>query len=141
MPGNVRRLLGYRWAFIIVIAVLIMAVEGGISSAAAVDRWVGSIVLEGIPFTFIVLVNPGVSASWEWRFSGVQIASGFLSASVSGSTVKGTLFTTGGAVTQTATPCCRPCNFSGTIAGNHAEGTVDPVTCDGSASWSLDKQP
>ena len=139
MPGTARRRRISPLVFIIATVALLLAVDGGISPAAAVDRWVGSVVLNGTPVDFIVLVNPGVSASWEWRFRGVQLASGFLDASVSGSTVKGTLFTTGGAVYQPGV-CCRPCSFSGRIIGNHAEGTTDAASCEAIAPWVLDKK-
>ena len=134
--GRIRMSL---WGVIVVLVVVLLAFAGGLSPAAAVDRWVGTITIEGVPVAFTVLVNPGVSASWEWRVRGVQVASGFLAASVNGSQVTGTLFTTGGAIFEPGV-CCRPCNFSGTIAGNVAQGTFDAVSCDGSASWVLVKQ-
>jgi hypothetical protein len=128
------------WVFVIVIvAVALLAVDGGMSTAAAVDRWQGTIVIGGNPIAFTVLINPGVSATWEWRFRGVQLASGFLTASVSGSTVTGTLFTTGGVVFQPGA-CCAPCNFSGTVNGNQAQGTGDAATCGEASPWVLTKQ-
>ncbi len=90
-------------------------------------------------FDFIVLVNPGVSASFEWRFRNIQIFTGPLAATVSGSTVTGTMFPTGGVATQQGL-CCRPCNFRGTIVGNRVDGTVDPVSCGGEGSFTLVKQ-
>jgi hypothetical protein len=137
MSGSATRPRIFPWVFIVVIVTLLLAVDGGTSPAVALDRWVGTVVINGVPINFTVLINPGVSAAWEWRFGGVQLASGFLSATVSGSSVSGTLFMTGGALFQPGIP---PCNFSGTVSGTHAEGTADPVTCQGNAFWSLDKQ-
>lgn len=124
---------------VILLAIFLLAVDGGVSPAAAVDRWAGTAVIEGTPVAFTVLVNPGVSASWEWRYQGVQLASGSLSATVSGSTVNGTAFTTGGVIYQPGV-CCAPCNFSGTIAGNRVDGTFDVATCGGAATFTLIKQ-
>jgi hypothetical protein len=107
---------------------LLLAVDGELSPAVALDRWVGSAVVLGLPINFTVLVNPGISASWEWRYSGVVLGSGPLAATVSGSRVNGTIFTTGGAAFQPGV-CCRPCNFTGTITGNRVDGTFDPVSC------------
>jgi hypothetical protein len=125
--------------FVMVVVSVLLAVDGGISLAPALDRWAGTAVLGGIPVGFIVLVNPGIGASWEWRFGGVQLGSGFLAASVSRSTVNGTLFTTGGAIFEPGV-CCRPCNFTGSIAGNRVDGTFDAVSCDGSGTFVLVKQ-
>jgi hypothetical protein len=113
-----------------VFVALLLVLDGQVSRAAALDRWVGSAAFSDSvpPADFIVLVNPGVSASWEFRFRGVVIGSGPLAATVSGSRVVGTLYTTGGAVVRSGT-CCRPCNFRGTIVGNRVDGTFDPATC------------
>jgi hypothetical protein len=119
-----------------VVAVLIigLTVDGSLSPAEASDRWVGVLVAsaDGItaPFTFTVIVNPGVSASFEWRFRNVQIFTGPLAATVSGSKVTGTMYPTGGIATQQAL-CCRPCNFSGVIVGDRVDGTLDPASCGG----------
>jgi hypothetical protein len=120
-----------------VFIVLFLALDGELSRAAALDRWVGSAIPDqtGLPpLDFIVLVNPGVSATWQWRLQGTVIASGPLGATVSGSRVNGTLYTTGGLAVQSGT-CCRPCNFRGTMIGNQVNGTFDPASCsdDGTA--------
>lgn len=115
---------------VILLAIFLLGVDGEVSPAAALDRWVGTAILGGIPVGFTVLVNPGIGASWDWRYQGVQLASGSLAATVSGSSVKGTAFTTGGAIYQPGL-CCAPCNFSGTIVGNRVDGAFDPVSCGG----------
>jgi hypothetical protein len=129
----------------ILIAVL-LSLDGQISRAAALDRWVGTAVFseQGATFAvdFTVLVDPGRGASWEWRFQGVQLGSGPLAASVSGSTVNGTLFITGGAGTQVP-GCCRPCDFNGVIIGNQVNGTLDSASCSdsgGSGTFTLVKR-
>lgn len=142
MPGRPAWMrLGW---FVLASVVIMLAVDGGISRTEALDRWVGTAVLsadgQSILVDFIVLVNPGVSASWEWRLRNRVIGSGPLAADVSGSTVRGTLFFTGGLLTQDPL-CCRACIFSGTIAGNSANGTYDSSTCGGdNSTWSLAKQ-
>ncbi len=124
---------------------LTLAVDGELSPAAAFDRWVGAVVVPGAgtAFDFIVLVDPGRSASFEWRDGGnVVVFSGPLAASVSGSRVTGTLYPFGGVATQNSS-CCRPCNFRGTISGNRVDGAFDSATCtdDGSvATFFLLKQ-
>jgi hypothetical protein len=124
----------------LLVTVLWVVVDGEVSPAAAIDRWVGNAVgPQGITLAFTVLVDPGRSASWEWRFGNLQVASGPLAATVSGSTVKGTLFLTGGAIFDPPF-CCRPCNFSGTIAGNRVDGVFDPVSCEGEGTFFLVKQ-
>src|SRR5262245_22643956 len=90
-----------RLGWLVIASILIMlAADGGASQADALDRWVGTAVLSGdgrsVLVDFIVLVEPGVSASWQWKFRNHVIASGPLSANVSGSTVTGTRFITGG---------------------------------------------
>jgi hypothetical protein len=131
-----------RW-FGILFAVVVLALAGGVSRTEALDRWSGPAVVsaEGttIQFDFNVLVDPGKSASWEWRFRAVQIASGPLAAYVSGSTVTGTLFITGGLAARDPL-CCAPCNFSGTIAGNRVDGVFDPGSCGGTGTFVLTKQ-
>jgi hypothetical protein len=128
---------------IVSLAVIGLAVDGGLSPAEATDRWVGTLVASAnglsAPFVFIVLVNPGVSASFEWRFQNAQILTGGLAATVSGSTVTGTMFPTGGVAAQQAL-CCRPCNFRGAIVGNRVDGTLDPVSCGGEGTFFLVKQ-
>jgi hypothetical protein len=131
-------------AWLVVSLVIIgLALDSGLSPAEASDRWVGTLLLSAngttAPFDFIVVVNPGVSASFEWRFQNLQIFTGALAAAVSGSTVTGTMFPTGGLATQQAL-CCRPCNFRGTIVGNRVDGTLDPVSCDGVGTFFLVKQ-
>jgi hypothetical protein len=130
--------------FIIILALVTLAVDGEMSPAAALDRWTGTAVVQGFVVNFTVLVNPGVGASWEWRFNNVVLGNGPLAAFVSGSRVTGTIFTTGGAVFQPGV-CCRPCNFSGTITGNRVDGVFDPRTCGddgtgGGGSFTLTKQ-
>src|SRR5262245_29719459 len=89
------------WGLFAILVVVLFSVDGEISQAAAIDRWVGTANLSALGFSvpvgFTVLVNPGKGASWEWRFQGTPILTGPLSASVSGSRVTGTLFSTGGA--------------------------------------------
>jgi len=130
--------------FALALAIFILAVDGGVARTEALDRWVGTLTgsAEGItvPFDFTVLVNPGVGASFEWRFRSVQIFSGSLAASVSGSRVNGTMFFTGGLAVQSDSLCCRPCNFSGTITGNRVDGTLDSVSCGGAGIFFLIKQ-
>jgi hypothetical protein len=129
----------YSWArfcgLVTIFVIAVQSYDGANSSAAALDRWVGT-VSNGVRFlNFEVLVDPGNGASFQWRGQGnVLVASGPLSASVSGSRVDGTLFTTGGLIFVPG-ECCRPCNFSGTITGNRVDGTLDPISCtdDGSA--------
>jgi hypothetical protein len=129
--------------FVIILVVVILAVDGGVSRTEALDRWVGTAAVsadgEIIPFVFIILVDPGKGASWEWRYRGVQIMGGPLAATVSGSTVNGTLFVAGGLAAQDPL-CCAPCNFSGTIAGNRVDGVFDPVSCGGTGTFVLVKQ-
>ena len=130
--------------FVIALVILVLAVDGGVSRTEALDRWVGTLVgsAEGIsvPLTFIVLVDPGRGASFEWRFGSVQVFTGSLAAYVSGSTVTGTLFPTGGLAVQNDPLCCRPCNFRGSIAGNRVDGTLDPASCGGAGTFFLVKQ-
>ena len=138
MPSTAKR-IGLFVGLVIVMVALLITVDGGISPAAAVDRWVGTAVIEGFPIAFTVLVNPGDGASWEWRYQGIQLGTGPLSATISGSRVNGTLVTTGGAIFEPGV-CCRPCFFSGTIAGNSVTGSFDPVSCEGNGSFTLVKQ-
>jgi hypothetical protein len=129
--------------FVVILVVVVLAVDGGVSRTEALDRWVGTAVVsadgESFSLDFIVLVDPGRGASWEWRFRGVQLMSGPLAAFVSDSTVNGTLFVTGGLAAQDPL-CCAPCNFSGTIAGNRVDGVFDPVSCGGTGTFVLVKQ-
>jgi len=135
MPGRAVYALVRYGLSVIALAVLILAIDGELSSTEALDRWVGSATVsaEGVslPVTFIVLVNPGVGASFEWRFRNVQIFAGPLAADVFGARVTGTLFPVSGAAAQNDPLCCRPCNFRGTIVGNRVDGTFDPVSCGG----------
>jgi hypothetical protein len=127
--------------FVIALVIFVLAVDGGVSRTEALDRWVGTAVASAggitVSFDFIVLVNPGIGASWEWRFLGVQILSGSLAATVSGSTVNGTAFVTGGVA---FVPGILPCNFTGNIAGNRVDGTFDPASCGGEGTFVLVKQ-
>jgi hypothetical protein len=131
--GLARRWLG---GLVLALVALILVVDGGVSQSEAVDRWVGTAIIaaEGltVPVDFIVLVNPGVSASWEWKFNRVHILGGPLAATVSGSKVVGTLFT--------AEALVAPCNFSGTIVDNRVDGVFDPVSCGGQGTFFLVKQ-
>ena len=137
MPGRrARTWLGW---LVVASAVLILAVDGEVSRAEAVDQWVGTITISGRAIDFLVFVNPGVSASFEWRLRNVLIASGPLAATVSGSKLRGTLYFTGGAVAQDPT-CCAPCNFSGIIIGNTASGSSDEASCGERAPWNLRKK-
>lgn len=118
------------WAIAFVLVCVLFAVDGELSRAAALDRWVGQVALlaSGVVLGFIVIVDPGKNASFEWRSRNAVVFSGPLSAQVSGSRVTGTLYPFGG--TATAAPdCCQPCKFSGTISGNRVDGTLDPATC------------
>ena len=142
MPARHARMwLGW---FVVASALVMLAVDGEVSRTEALDRWVGTLTISANGVTavldFIVVIDPGTSASFEWRFRGVLLASGPLSATVSGSYVSGTMYFTGGLITQTP-GCCVPCNFTGTIAGNSASGTGDPTTCgaDG-GTWVLVKR-
>jgi len=141
MPGCAKRFPMRLGWFVIALVILVLAVEGGVSRSEAVDRWEGIAVASAggqtVAFNFIVLVNPGVSASWEWRFRGVQLLSGPLAATVNGSTVNGTAYSAGGVAFVPGIP---PCNFTGVIAGNRVDGTFDPVSCGGQGSFFLIKQ-
>lgn len=139
MSDSVSRAGMWFCGIVIVLMVLLLAVDGGLSPAAALDRWVGTALIQGIPVGFTILVNPGIGASWEWRFQGIQVASGPLAATVTGSRVNGTLITTGGAIYEPGV-CCRPCLFSGSIAGNRVDGTFDPVSCEGAGTFTLIKR-
>lgn len=75
----------------------------------------------------------------EWRFAGIVLGSGPLAASVSGSTVNGSLFLTGGVAFEPGSVFA-PCNFTGTIAGNRVDGTFDPASCGGTGTFVLVKQ-
>jgi hypothetical protein len=120
-----------------------LAIGGAVSPTEALDRWVGTATISagGIatPLDFTVLVDPGRGASWAWRSGSTEVASGPLAAYVSGSTVNGTLFTTGGLAARDPL-CCAPCNFSGTIAGNRVDGVFDPGSCKGEGAFFLVKQ-
>ena len=141
MPGHATRSRMRLGWFVIALVILGLAVEGGVSRTEALDRWVGTAVASAggqtVAFDFIVLVNPGVSASWEWKFRGVQILSGPLAATVNGSTVNGTAYSAGGVAFVPGIP---PCRFTGTIAGNRVDGTFDPVSCGGTGTFFLIKQ-
>ena len=145
MPGlALKGRIHFGW-LVVAFVVFIFAVDGEFSRTEALDRWVGTanISAQGVtlPVVFTVLVNPGVGASFEWRFRNVQIFTGGLGATVSGSRVTGTLFPTGGAAAQADPLCCRPCNFKGTIVGNRVDGTFDPVSCGGDGgTFFLEKQ-
>jgi hypothetical protein len=121
--------------------VSLLAIDGEVFRAEALDRWSGIAVASAggrtAAFQFNVFVEPGVGASWEWRFAGVQILSGPLSAAVSGSAVQGAAFVTGGVGFVPGIP---PCKFSGTIAGNRVDGVFDPDSCGGTGSFFLIKQ-
>jgi hypothetical protein len=139
MLASAGRVAMWSCGLIIILAITLLAIDGAVSTAAAVDRWVGTAVLNGIALNFTVLVNPGDGASWEWRYRGTLLAGGPLAAFVSGPQVNGTLYTTGGAVASAN--CCSPCNFSGTIAGNRVDGSLDPITCGGGGgTFTLIKQ-
>jgi hypothetical protein len=85
------------WSYVLVILVItLLAIDGAVSTAAAVDRWVGTAVLNGITLNFTVLVNRGDGASSEWRYRGTLLASGPLAVFVSGSQVNGILYTRAG---------------------------------------------
>ena len=129
-PGRDPRASVSLWAIVFVLVCAFFAVDGELSRAAALDRWVGQVVLlaSGFVLDFIVLVDPGKGASFEWRSQGVVIFSGPLAAQVSGSRVTGTLYPFGGTATNNPN-CCQPCKFSGAISGNRVDGTLDPATC------------
>lgn len=133
MPDHTRQQPRRLWWLIIALIIFAGVLDGGLSRTEALDRWVGTAVVSAsgqtAAFDFIVLVDPGRSASFEWRFRNVQVFSGPLAATVFGSTVTGTLFPVGGLATRLDSTCCRPCNFSGTIVGNRVDGTFDPVSC------------
>jgi hypothetical protein len=133
-PGVLTR--SWLGGFILVLVVLFLVVDGSVSKSEAADRWVGTAVISAsgttIPVDFIVLVNPGVSASWEWKYFGVHVLGGALAATVNGSRVTGTLFTSDALVA--------PCNFSGTINGNHVDGTFDSNSCGGNGTFFLNKK-
>jgi hypothetical protein len=141
MSSHARRALMRRWWLAIIFVIFMLAVDGEVSRSEALDRWAGTAQVSAgglsAPFDFIVLVNPGVGASWEWKFLGVSIMSGPLAATVNGSKVEGTAFVTGGAA---FTPGIPPCNFTGTIAGNRVDGAFDPVSCGGTGTFFLIKQ-
>jgi hypothetical protein len=137
MPG--RRAQTWLGWLVVASAVLMLAVDGEVSRAEAVDQWVGTITISGQPLDFLVFVNPGVSASFEWKFRNVVVASGPLAATVSGSKVQGTLYFTGGLVAQDPL-CCAPCNFAGEIVGNTASGSSDEASCGERSSWLLRKK-
>lgn len=126
-----------------ILVVAVLAVDGEVSRTEALDRWVGVATISGegvvLPVDFTILVNPGVSATWEWRFRGVQLGSGPLAATVSGSRVDGILFVAGGLMAQDPL-CCVPCNFTGTMAGNRVDGTFDPNSCGGTGTFFIVKQ-
>jgi hypothetical protein len=122
----------------IIFALSLLAVDGAISPAAAVDRWVGTFFLNGPAITFTVLVNPGGGATWEWRRGSIQFATGPLQAGVLGSQVRGTLIVTGGVIAGGT--CCRPCDFTGTLSGNRFDGALDADTCGATAPFTLIKQ-
>jgi hypothetical protein len=109
------------------------------SPAVALDRYVGTSDLGGVTTDLTVLVEPGVGASWTARFRNVVLASGPLAAFVSGSTVEGILFITGGVVVQDPL-CCRPCRFTGTITGNRVDAVFDEASCGGPGTFVLTKQ-
>jgi hypothetical protein len=121
-----------------------LLVDGQVSRSEAVDKWVGTLTgtVNGVTatFDFIVFVNPGVSASFEWRFRNTLLASGPLAATVSGSRVSGIMFFTGGLIAQDPL-CCTPCTFSGQIVGNTASGTASKDQCGGDvdSTWQLTK--
>jgi hypothetical protein len=128
---------------VILFAIFLLAVDGGVSPADALDRWVGTaeISSEGVtfPVTFTVLVNPGVGASWEWRYLNRVLGSGPLAATVSGSRVTGQLFLTGGLAFD-PTSIFLPCSFRGTLTGNQVQGTFDEAPCGGTGTFLLTKQ-
>ena len=144
VPAGARRT--WAWGgFVIVLIIFALAVDGAVSRTEALDRWVGTATVssEGITLTFdfTVLVDPATGgASWEWRYAGVVVASGPLSASVSGSTVNGSLFFTGGTAFDVAPGDYTPCNFTGTIVGNQVNGTLDQGSCGGTGTFVLAKQ-
>jgi hypothetical protein len=127
----------------ILIVVALLAVDGVLSLAAALDRWVGTVNFPEGFLAFVVLVDPGKGASFEWRGrNNILVASGSLIGAVSGSRVDGTLFTTGGVIFRPGV-CCRPCNFIGTITGNTVNGALDADSCSDrgvAAPFSLVKQ-
>jgi hypothetical protein len=134
-------------AFVIALAILTVVLDGTASKTEALDRWVGPLVLsdgdQTVILDFIVLVDPGRGASFEWRFRSTQIFTGGLAANVSGSSVTGTLFPTGGLAVASDPLCCAPCNFRGTIVGNRVDGTLDPRSCSdggGTGTFTLTKQ-
>lgn len=139
MAGQARH-IGMRlgW-FVIALVILVLAIDGVVSRTEALDRWVGTATISAAGITtsldFTVLVDPGRGASWEWRFGSTRLASGPLAATVSGSTVNGTLFIAGGALFKPGV-CCEPCNFNGSIAGNRVDGVFDPASCAGGARSS-----
>lgn len=128
---------------VILFAIFLLAIDGEVSRAAAVDRWVGTaqISADGItvPVAFTVLVNPGVGASWEWRYRNALLGSGPLAATVSGSRVNGQLFLTGGLAFDPSSFFV-PCNFSGSLTGNQVQGTFDEASCGGNGTFVLIKQ-
>ena len=141
MPGHAVLRRKHFGQFIFAVVVFMLLVDGEFRRTEALDRWTGVATATAggitVPFNFIVLVNPGIGASWEWRFQNVQILSGFLDATVSGTKVQGAAFSTGGAA---FTPGIPPCKFSGTIIGNRVDGTFDPVSCGGEGTFVLIKQ-
>jgi hypothetical protein len=127
----------------IALVVVVLAIDGGFSRTEALDRWTGTAVVTAqgvsVPVNFTVLVNPGVSASWEWRVGSLLLGSGPLAATVSGSNVSGQLFLTGGLAFD-PNSLFLPCGFRGTIAGNQVQGTFDEASCGGSGNFVLVKQ-
>ena len=118
------------WAIVFASVCMLFALDGRLAPAEAFDRWVGNVTLlnAGVILDFIVLVDPGKSASFEWRSRGVVIFSEPLAADVAGSKVSGTLYPAGGTATNDPS-CCIPCRFTGTISGNRVDGALDPATC------------
>jgi hypothetical protein len=128
---------------LVALVAILLAVDGAVSRTEALDRWTGTAVISAnglsAPVNFIVLVNPGVGASWEWRVGSVVLGSGPLAAPVSGANVSGQLFLTGG-LTFEPNAIFLPCGFRGTIAGNQVQGTFDETSCGGSGNFVLVKQ-
>ena len=65
------------WAIVFASVCMLFALDGRLAPAEAFDRWVGNVTLlnAGVILDFIVLVDPGKSASFEWRSRGVVIFS------------------------------------------------------------------
>ena len=107
------------FAWVSVGTLLIVALLGislaSTAQAQPVYRGTMTITIPEGTFTadFVVVLHPGGPATYEIRYLGQLIDSGLLTATVSGSSVKGLLISGGDA-----------CPFTATLSGSTATGTL-----------------